>query len=94
MFNLISNTKQYFARRSYQTKLPEQLRSLYGENKKYTPTQITIAIRKAGLCTEHRQLAYELYMTKEEIRAFHKNSNIHRDTTPLSSVTLNNSIFN
>ncbi len=93
MLKLISNTKKYFARRAYQSKLPYQLHALYGECKQYTPTQITIAIRKAGLCIEHRQLAYEMYLTKDEILNFHNNSRIHRDTSPLSSVVLNRSMF-
>lgn len=94
MLKLISNTKQYLARRSYQSKLPQQLRALYGERKQYTPTQITVAIRKAGLCVEHRQLAYELYMTHDETTAFHNNSRIHREISPQASVTLNKSVFN
>lgn len=94
MLKLFSNSKQYFARRAYQSKLPNQLRALYGECKQYTPTQITIAIRKAGLNVEHRQLAYELYMTKDEIMAFHKKSRTHRETVSRSSVILNESVFN
>ena len=88
MFKLITSTKQYFARRAYQSKLPHQLRILYGDCRQYTPTQITIAIRKAGLCVEHRQIAYELYLTKDEIQAFHMNSTIHRENSPLSLLTL------
>ncbi len=82
MFKLINNTKQYFALRAYQSKLPYQLRALYGERRQYTPTQITIAIHKAGLCIEHRQLAYEMYLSKDEIKSFHENSRIHRETSP------------
>jgi len=93
MLRLITYTKQYFARRAYQTKLPGQLQSLYGDCKKYTPTQITVAIRKAGLCVEHRQLAYELYLTKDEIEAFHNKSRTHRESVSHSSVILNNSVF-
>lgn len=94
MFNPIADTRQYFARRAYKSKLPKQLRALYGESNQYTPTQITVAIRKAGLCTEHRQLAYELYLTQDEIQAFHKKSKIHREIMPIASVTLNKSVFN
>ncbi|MCP3851972.1 MAG: hypothetical protein GY694_17305 [Gammaproteobacteria bacterium] len=93
MLKLITQTKQYFARRAYQAKLPGQLQSLYGDCKKYTPTQITIAIHKAGLCVEHRQLAYELYLTKNEIQAFHNKSRIHRESVSRSSIILNNNAF-
>ncbi len=86
MFKLIKNTQQYFALRAYQSKLPYQLRALYGECRQYTPTQITIAIRKAGLCIEHRQLAYEMYLTKDEIKSFHENSWIHRETLPRQQI--------
>ncbi len=85
MFRLFSNSKEYFARRAYQSKLPNQLRALYGECQQYTPTQITIAIRKAGLNVAHRQLAYELYLTKEEIQSFQQKTRTHRENISCSS---------
>ncbi|WP_198263103.1 DUF6559 family protein [sulfur-oxidizing endosymbiont of Gigantopelta aegis] len=94
MLKLLANTRQYLAQRAYHSKLPYQLRALYGDRVQYTPTQITIAIRKAGLCVEHRQLAYEMYLSKEEIIAFRKKSNVHRSNAPLPRVTLNKSVFN
>ncbi len=91
MLKLLTNTRRYLARRAYQSKLPYQLHALYGEGQTYTPTQITIAIRKAGLCIEHRQIAYEMYLTRDEIKAFHDNSKTHRTTQPLPSIILHES---
>ena len=74
MFRLISQVKtsiaQYLACRSYRAKLPYQLKVLYGQSHHYSPTQISVAIRKAGLSLKHRQSAYEMFMTQEQIRSF------------------------
>ncbi len=86
-----SRIEQSRAQRSYKKILPEQLSALYGHQTKYTPTQITIAIRKAGLPVKHRKLAYQMYMTREELRAFYANSRKHRDTSALPMIELNNS---
>lgn len=92
MFKLIVNLKskmeQSRAYRSYKRKLPEQLNVLYGKQSQYTPTQITIAIRKAGLPVKHRKLAYEMFLTREELRAFYENSRKHPDNNPLPTITL------
>lgn len=97
VFRLLRNFKTsvelFFACRAYRAKLPFQLCALYGQAKSYSPTQITMAIRKAGLSIEHRQSAYEMYLTKEQIRLFQEKSLQHRDNTPLPQVTLNKHIF-
>ena len=78
MFRLISNVKtsiaQYLACRGYRTRLPYQLKALYGQSQHYSPTQITIAIRKAGLSIKHRQAAYEMFMSSEQNRLFQEKS--------------------
>lgn len=89
MFNIISKTKQYFAVRGYKANLHQQLTGLYGTQKKYTPTQITIAIKKAGLSTKYRKLAYKMYLSSSEIRAFRKQSRKRNKVTqPLASITV------
>ena len=65
MLKMITNPGQYFAVRSYKNKLPQQLRTLYGKETLYTPTQITMAIRKAGLSTKYRKLAYQMYVPNQ-----------------------------
>ncbi len=89
IINLKSRVERFRALRNYEKKLPEQLQSLYGQNIQYTPTQITIAIRKAGLPVKHRQLAYEMYLSREEIESFYENSRKHPEFGPLPSITLN-----
>ncbi len=89
MFDLITKTKHYFVRRKYTEKLPKQLRELYGTQDKYSPTQITLALKKAGLTTKYRKLAYEMYLTKDEIRSFRKKSRKrYRVSLPLASVKI------
>ena len=89
--NFKSRMERSRAQRSYEKILPEQLSALYGNQKKYTPTQITIAIRKAGLPVKHRKLAYRMYMTRDELRAFYANSCKHPDSAALPVIELNNS---
>lgn len=70
MARVTTAIEHYFACRAYRAKLPDQLQALYGQSPYYSPTQIRIAIRKAGLSVKHRQSAYEMFMTEEQIRSF------------------------
>lgn len=77
---LLEKIKKCIACNGYERKLRDELEDRFGVKKIYSPTEITLAIRSAGLSTEYRQIAFEMFLSDKQIKAFEANSKKHPTT--------------